>query len=269
VLLENKTAVIYGAGGAVGSAIAQAFARDGARLFLTGRKLEKVQGVASRITADGGTVEAAQVDALDEAAVEAHLDAVLEKAGAVDISFNATGIPASRVDELGMQGLPLTELPVETFVEPLATYTRSHFLTGRAAARRMLRAQRPGLILMHTPEPGRIGAPLIGGMGPAWGAIESLCRGFSVEFAARGIRAVCLRTTGLPETPTINVVFGIHAKALGITSAEVQQMFESRAHTQRSTTLAELAGAAVFVASDLGNGLTGAVVNLTGGETPD
>jgi NAD(P)-dependent dehydrogenase (short-subunit alcohol dehydrogenase family) len=63
-----------------------------------------------------------------------------------------------------------------------------------------------GGILMHTPEPARIGVPLLGGMAPAWAAVEALCRSFSAEFAAQGIRAVCLRTTGLPETETIKII---------------------------------------------------------------
>jgi NAD(P)-dependent dehydrogenase (short-subunit alcohol dehydrogenase family) len=269
VLLENKTAVIYGGSGAVGSAVAHAFAREGAKVFLAGRDLAKVQAVADAITASGGKARAAQVDALDESAVGPHLDSVIEETGGVDISFNAVGIHAKRVEELGMQGVPLTELPVESFVEPLAMYPRAHFVTARAAARRMLEKERPGVILMHTPEPGRIGAPLLGGMGPAWAALEALCREFSAELASRGIRAVCLRTTGLPETPTMDVVFGIHGRALGIPPEEFRKFLEMRTHTQRSTTLTELTGAAVLLASDLARGFTGSVLNLTAGETAD
>jgi NAD(P)-dependent dehydrogenase (short-subunit alcohol dehydrogenase family) len=168
-----------------------------------------------------------------------------------------------------MQGLPLVDVPAESFAEPLGFYPRANFLTARAAVRRMLSGGRPGVVLMHTPEPGRIGAPLLGGMGPAWAAMEALCRGLSAEYASRGIRAVCVRTTGLPETATIDVVFGIHARAMGISSQDVRRSFESRTHFQRSTTLSDLTGAAVFLASDLASGVTGAVLNLTAGETGD
>ena len=215
MLLENKTAVIYGGSGAVGSAVAHAFAQEGATVFLAGRDLAKVQTVADSIAARGGKARAAQVDALVESAVGRHLDSVVEETGGVDISFNAVGIHAKRVEELGMQGVPLTRLAVESFVEPLVMYPRAHFDTGRAAARRMLEKEWPGVILMHTPEPGRIGAPFLGGMGPAWAALEALCREFSAELASRGIRAVCLRTTGVPETPTMEVVLSIHGRALG------------------------------------------------------
>jgi len=102
MLLENKNAVIYGAAGAVGSTVARAFAREGARVFLTGRNLGTINTLAKEIAAAGGTAETAEVDALDEDAVESHLDAIVEKAGTVDISFNAIGIP-----QQGMQGIPL------------------------------------------------------------------------------------------------------------------------------------------------------------------
>src|SRR5690348_10018636 len=133
MLLENKNAIIYGAAGAVGSAVAQAFAREGARVFLSGRNLDAINTVAKQIQAAGGAAETAQVDALDEAAVTSHVESVVEKAATVDISFNAIGIP-----QQGMQGIPLTELAVEDFSLPITTYTRAQFLTARAAARHMI-----------------------------------------------------------------------------------------------------------------------------------
>lgn len=262
-LLENKTAVVYGAGGPVGSAIARAFGGEGANVFLTGRQLPVIEAVAQDIRRAGGKAEAAQVDALDEQAVETHLSGVVQKASRLDISFNAIGIP-----QQGIQGIPLAELSVESFAAPANTYLRSHFLTGRAAARRML-PNKSGVILMHTPEPARLGFSLVGGMGPAWAAMEGLSRSFSAEWAPQGVRSVVLRSTGLPETKTIDVVFGLHAKGVGITREQFQAMVESMSHRRRSTTLEELAKAAVFVASDRASAMTGTVANLTGGMIVD
>jgi len=259
MLLSNKTAVVYGAAGAVGSAIAKAFAREGATVHLTGRKRGPLDAIATEIAAAGGTAKLAEVDALDEAAIERHLDAV----GRIDIAFNAIGIP-----QVGVQGIPLAALAYDQFALPITTYTRSHFLTARAAARRMA-ADKSGVILAHTPEPARGGAPLTGGMSIAWAAIEALTRMISFEFGAQGVRAICLRSTGLPETATIDVVFGLHAKALGIARDQFRTMMESMTHHHRSTTLAELAGAAVFAASDLAKGMTGTVLNLTAGKSQD
>jgi NAD(P)-dependent dehydrogenase (short-subunit alcohol dehydrogenase family) len=263
MLLKDKTAIIYGAAGAVGSAVASAFAHEGARVFLTGRNLEALETVAKAIAAAGGVAETARVDALDEQAIENHASAVANKVGAIDISFNAIGIP-----QPGIQGIPLAELSAESFALPIASYTRSHFLTARAAARRMVE-RRSGVILMHTPEPARLAAPLVGGMGPAWAAMEALSRALSAELGPQGVRTVCLRTTGIPETATIDVVFGLHARAIGITREQFQGMIEGMTHRRRSTTLAELGSVAAFVASDRASAMTGTVVNLTGGLIAD
>jgi NAD(P)-dependent dehydrogenase (short-subunit alcohol dehydrogenase family) len=260
MMLKNKNAIIYGAGGAIGGAVARAFAREGAKVFLTGRHLATVEAVADEIRAAKGIAETAQVDALDEDAVEGHASAVLKKAGSIDVSFSAiTPIP-----QLGTQGIPIAQLSVDSFTAPITAYMRSQFLTARAAARRMVE-KRSGVILMITPEPARLGAPLVGGMGPAWAAMEAFNRNLSAEFGPHGIRAVCIRSSGMPETATIDVVFGLHAKALGISREQFQGFIESMTHRKRSTALAEVANTAVFLASDLGSGMTGTVANLTGG----
>lgn len=258
--LRDKVAVIYGAGGATGRAVARAFAASGAKLFLTGRSAASVEETARLIANDGGGAEVAIVDALDENAIERHADDVVRGAGRIDVSFNAI----TPVPQPGTQGVPIAALPVDAFLAPITLYLRSHFLTARAAAKRMASAG-SGVILMHTPEPARLGAPLVGGMGPAWAAMEALSRNLSAEFAAKGVRSVVLRSTGLPETKTIEVVFGLHAKALGIPPEQFLAFVESMTHRKRSTTLAEVANAAVFAASDAGGGLTGTAVNLTGG----
>ncbi len=259
MLLKGKTAIIYGAAGNVGSAIAREFATEGARVHVTGRNLAKVNALASAISQSGGQAYATEVDALNERAVEAHFEDVVRSAGDVHVSFNAIGIPQE-----GIQGAPLTHLSVDAFMTPATTYLRSHFITARTAARRMTQ-QGFGTILMHTPEPARLGLPGVGGMGPAWAALEALNRSLSAELASGGVRAVCLRTSGMPETSTIDVVFGIHAKTLGITRNEFRALAEAPSHTKRSTRLSELARAAVFVASDRASGMTGTVMNLTGG----
>src|SRR5262245_12757812 len=263
MLLTNKVVGVYGAAGAVGSSVARAFAKEGARVFATGRRLEAVERVVKEIVAAGGKADAGQVDALDENAVEQHLDSVIRKAGKVDVSFNAIGIP-----QQGIQGIPLAELSVDSFALPVTTYAKSQFITARAAARRMS-AQRSGVIVMHTPGPARLGARLVGGMGPAWAAMEGLSRGLSAELASQGVRSVVLRTTGMPETATIDLVFDLHAKPAGMTRQQFQSLIEGMTHRRRSTTLAELADVAAFVASDRAKAMTGAVANLTGGAIVD
>ena len=129
MLLTNKVAVIYGPGGGIGGAVARAFASEGASVFLTGHKLAAVEAVAEDIPSAGGSAEAAAVDALDEHAVDTHLRSVIDKAGRVDISFNAVGFPNAAI-----VGVPLIELDVEQFSQPIVSYATSYFLTARMAA---------------------------------------------------------------------------------------------------------------------------------------
>lgn len=257
--LQGKNIVVYGAGGAVGSAVARAFADEGARVFLTARTLDGVDTVAKEITAAGGAAETAVVDAGDEKAVTDHLAAVVADAGSVDVSFNAIGISPRE-----LQGIPLTELPVENFLRPITTYTRAHFVTAKSAARHMI-AQRSGVIMMNTPEPARLPLPLVGGMSVGWAAMEGLNRALSAEWAQHGVRTICLRTTGMPETPVIHTVYGLHADPIGITKDQMIAAAGAMTHRKRLTALSELTAAAVFLASDRASAMTGTVANLTGG----
>jgi NAD(P)-dependent dehydrogenase (short-subunit alcohol dehydrogenase family) len=263
MMLKDKVAVIYGAGGAIGGGVARTFASEGARLFLTGRRLAPVEAVAKDLVAAGGSAEAAEVDALDEQAVDSHLQSVIDKTGRVDISFNAVGIP-----DAAILGVPLVELAVEQFSLPLATYTTSYFLTARLAARRMI-SNRSGVIMRVTTLHARTGIPLVGGYGPAMAALEALTRDLSAELAPHGIRVVGLRPQAMPETPTIKNAFEPRAEATGMTWEQWQEMLASRTHPRRLMTLKELANVAVFIASDRASGMTGTTVNLTMGSLDD
>lgn len=263
MLLSDKNAVIYGAAGAIGATVARAFAAEGATVYLTGRNATALDTVAKAITESGGTAYTAAVDATDEDAVESHAGTVVAQAGSLDISFNAIAVPQE-----GIQGTPLTELTLERFTLPVQTYMASHFLTTRAAARRMV-PRRSGVILTLTATPARLAAPLTGGMAPAWAGIEALTRALSAELAPRGIRALCLRPDALPETATIDVVFGQHAKTAGLTREQFTGMMAGLTHRQRFPTLAEVASAAVFAVSDRAAAITGTVLNLSGGSVTD
>ena len=263
MMLKDKVAVIYGAGGAVGGAVARAFAREGATLYLTGRLLAPVQALANDIVSAGGSAEAAEVDAVDEQAVERHLQSVIDKAGCIDISFDAIGIP-----DTGVVGVPLIDLDVEQFVLPIMAHARSYFLTARLAARRMI-PNNSGVIMTVTALHSRMGIPLVGGYGPAQAVKEALTRDLSAELAPHGIRVVGLRPQAMPEADTIKEAFEPRARATGMTWEQFQEFLASRTHSKRLMTLEEMANVAAFVASDKASGLTGTTVNLTMGSLDD
>src|SRR5262245_9039906 len=263
MILKNKVASIYGAGGAVGGAVARTFAREGARLFLSGRRRAPVETVAREVVSAGGSAEAAEVNALDEQAVDRHLQSVIEKAGRVDIAFNAVAIPGGE-----FLGVPPRDLDVERYSLPITTHTRSYFLIARLAARRMV-AQKSGVIITATTQHSRMGLPLSGGYGPAMAAEEALTRLLSAELAPQGIRVVGLRPQAIPETGTLKEAFEVRAKVSGVTWEQFQEFLASKTHTRRLMTLEEMANVAVFMASDKASGMTGTTVNLTMGSLDD
>ena len=263
MMLKNKVAVIYGAGGSVGGAVARAFASEGARLFLTGHRRPAVEAVARQIAAAGGTAEVAEVDAFDEAAIDQHLQAVVDTAGRIDISFNAVGIANKKI-----LGVPLLEMDVKQFILPITGYATSYFLTARLAARRML-PNKSGVIMSVSALPARMGTALNGGYGPAQAAKEALTRDLSLELARHGIRVVALRPHGIPESNTIKEVFDLKGKPSGMTWEQFTAYLASTSHTRRVMTLAELANVAAFVACDRASGLTGTTVNMTMGGVDD
>ena len=261
MLLERKNAVVYGGAGSVGRAVAGAFAREGARVFLAGRTLATLDRVAEEIAGAGGSVETAQVDALDEPAVDEHADAVAGRAGSIDVSFNAIG-------HGDVHGAPLLEMSFEDFARPIITAMRSLFLTTRAAARHMTR-QGSGVILAITATTARLSIPEVGGTGVTFDAIESLCRQWACELGRHGVRVAWLQTTGLPEAIADGVQPGYGTgSGAGMTRAELIAWMQRSTMLNRLTSLAEVGDAAAFLASDHAGAMTAAAANLTCGQAP-
>jgi NAD(P)-dependent dehydrogenase (short-subunit alcohol dehydrogenase family) len=194
--------------------------------------------------------------------VEEHLGTVVERAGAVDVSFNAIG-PGPAPERKA-----LTELAADAFVRPVAFYTSSNFITATAAARHMS-DRGSGVIVTLTAVPGRMPARLIGGAAPAWAAVEAFSRSLALEVGPAGVRVVCLRSHAIPETPLIKANNATAGPAAGLTPAQFQAALEQSTLLKRLPTLAEVADTAAFVVSDRAGAMTAAVVNLSAGGITD
>ncbi len=261
MMLKNKNAVIYGGGGAIGGAVAMAFAREGASVFLAGRSLDTLEAVAKKIAEEGGIAETAQADALSKESVEAHLSEIIKKAGRVDISFNAISINDT-------QGSALVEMQQDQFMSPVVNAMNTHFITATAAARYMTK-QGSGVILAVTANAARKPHLNAGGFGVACAAIEGFCRQLAVEEGKHGIRVVCIRSAGSPDAPGVDEVFNLHAKNAGISREAFETEFAERTMLKRLPRLAEIGNAAVLIASDNASAITAAVINVTCGELAD
>src|SRR4051794_3056779 len=250
MLLEDRNAVVYGGGGTIGATVAEAFAREGARVHLAGRTPEPLMAVAERIRSAGGLTETAVLDALDERAVDAHAAEVVNRFGSIDVSFNL-------ISHGDVQGTPLVEMSVADFEQPVVTAVRTMFITTRAAARQMLR-QGSGVILVF----GGYGDPPraynLGGLQVAFQAQEALRRNLAAELGPHGIRVITLQTSGIPES------IGDPEFRERITAQIAESTMLGRA-----ATLADVANAAVFAASDLAAAMTGTKLNISAGTFVD
>lgn len=263
MLLKNKTALIFGAGGSIGKEVARAFGREGARLYLSGRNRETVDPVAADITAAGGHATVAQVDALDEKAVDAYVADVARDAGHVDVVFNLTGPQPVEYKH----GLPALELPFELFKVPMATVVASQFLTARAAARHML-DHGNGVVLLLSASLARNGAPLSAHTSSAFAAVEGLTRCLANEWGPK-LRVVCVRSEAMPETRAIKQTFAAYARTMGMTTADFERFITEKNPLKRLPSTKDTANIAAFAASDLAATITGATLNSTCGAVLD
>src|SRR6267378_4312857 len=190
-LLEGKTAIIYGGGGGIGSGVARTFAREGASVFLVGRTRARLDSVAKDIKAAGGLVDVAELDALDERAVDAHVKNVVSKTGRVDISFNLI----ARGDA---QGTPLVDMETDDLLRAVVNGLRTNFITARAAARHMIK-QRSGVILHLNSASGDAAMPGMGSTGPADAATEAFMRYLAAELGPQGVRVCGIWTAGVAD----------------------------------------------------------------------
>ncbi len=262
MLLDNKIAVVYGGGGTIGGAVAHAFAREGARVFLAGRTPAPLDKVAQEIRAAGGVAETAQVDALDERSVDDHADALARGAGSIDATFNAIGSGDTH-------GTPVLKMPFDDFLLPINNSIRSHFLIARAASRHMV-SQGSGVILAITATTARQALPEVGCTGVRFDAIEGLCRQLASELGPSGIRVLALRSSGIPEAIRGSGPFPDYGTGSGsMTRPEFIDWAQSKTMLKRLTSLSELSNVAAFMASDQASAMTGSVVNVNCGAAWD
>jgi NAD(P)-dependent dehydrogenase (short-subunit alcohol dehydrogenase family) len=254
-LLEGKTAIIYGGGGGIGGGVARTFAREGASVFLVGRTRSKLDAVARDIKSAGGSAEVAELDALDERAVDSHVKNVVSKTGSVDISFNLI----TRGDA---QGTPLVEMETDDLLRAVVNGLRSNFITARAAARRMVE-QRSGVILHLNSASGDGAAPGMGSTGPADAATESFMRYLAAELGPHGVRVCGIWTAGVADTLTQEKLGAVNENVPDV--ERVKEMLAGMTALRRNVTLANVAEAAAFLASDRAAGITGTMTNVTAG----
>lgn len=251
-----RNAIIYGGGGSIGGAVAEAFARDGLRVHLTGRTRSKLDAVAARVAEAGGEAEVAVVDALDEKAVDEHARSVVDRFGSIDVSL-------SLVTRGDVQGIPLVDMSTEDLLRAVVNGVTATFVTARAAARQMV-TQGSGVILALN-SGSAYGSPMMGSTGPADSAIDTFVRNLAQEIGPRGVRVLGMWVAGVPETLTkeklseVDASFADEAKVRGVI-----EHLDGLRMLRKSPSLEHVAELAAFLASDRSWAVTGSFVNATG-----
>jgi NAD(P)-dependent dehydrogenase (short-subunit alcohol dehydrogenase family) len=264
LILKGKHAVVFGAGGSIGSAVAKEFAAEGAEVFLSGRTKSSVEAVAKEIAAKGSRAHPATIDTLDDAAVNQYINAIVKQAGKIDIILDAAG-PLAK--EYG-NGKVAVDLPIDQFMVPLETMVKSRFITARAAARHMVK-QHSGVIILVTGSPARAHVPGATAIGAAFSAIENLAENLAFEVSPLGVRVVCLRTQANNDSRSIQDTTEFLAGQMHITKEQALASLAQSNFLKAPATVQDTANAAVLIASDRARMLTGTTVNATAGAALD
>jgi len=240
--LAGKVAVVTGSGRNIGAAIATRFAREGAQVVVADIDGGSAEAVAGRIRADGGEAIAVRTDVSQEAEVDALVAATLEAFGGLHVMLSNAGMVRDAVKHV-------LDADVAFFDRVIGANLRGHYLCSAAAARHM--ARHGGGVIITTSSGGATRAHRgMTAYDASKGGIEALTRALALDLAPYNIRVVGL-------VPGLIAPDGAPPEALARTAATVP--------LGRAGTSEDLAGPAVFLASDDAAYITGSFVTVDGG----
>jgi 3-hydroxybutyrate dehydrogenase len=246
--LAGKTAYITGAASGIGHAIAELFAKEGAKVAIADLNQAAADAAAAGIVAAGGKAIGLAVDVTNESQVDATVDKAADQLGGIDILISNAGIQIVK---------PLVDFPFADWKKLLAVHLDGAFLTTRAALRHMYKQGRGGSVIymgsVHSKEASVLKAPYV----TAKHGLEGLAKVVAKEGAEHGVRAnvIC---PGFVRTPLVEKQIPEQAKALGISEADViKKVMLKETVDGEFTTVADVAATALFFAGFESNALTG------------
>lgn len=255
MILKNKNAIIYGAGGSVGSAVAKVFAQEGAHVFLTGLSIKSLEKLAREIKDAGGKATIDVVNALDEKSIKSHADKIIHSQQTVDISFNAIGLE-------DVQNIPLINMELDDFIRPITRAMKTQFLTAKIVGA-IMKKQGAGVILSITATPGGMCYPNVGGFGPACNAIEGFSKNLAAELGLSGVRVVTIRSAGSPDSRPFQEALNQNKQMADIFIKKLAQ----DTMLNKLPLVKDIANIAAFLASPNASAITGVTIDATSGTT--
>jgi len=244
-LLTDKVAIVTGGGVGIGAAIAREFAKAGAQVVVTSRKLPNLEKVAEEIKAPGRRSLAIAADVRKPEDVDNLVQRTVEEFGRIDILVNNAGVSFL---------CPLEEMTPGGWDLIIATDLRGAFLCSRAAGRLMIK-QNKGKIINISSRAGIYGSPHMAHYGAAKAGLQNFTMSLAMEWARYNINVNCVA-----PGPTSTEAWIANIKAGGYT--EVPPAWNAQ---MRWAQPEEIAYAVVFLASEAANFITGQTLAVDGG----
>ncbi|MCY1348798.1 5-keto-D-gluconate 5-reductase [compost metagenome] len=245
--LSGKTVLVTGASSGIGAHYAKTVAQYGARVVIGARRVDRLEQLASEIRAMGSEVLAVTMDVTDRASVEAAFDAAEARFGVVDVVINNAGIGQSK---------PALETTEEDWRAMLTTNLDGVWRVAQAAARRLVRAQRPGNIVNIASILGLRVATNLSHYCAAKAGVVQLTKSLALELASHNIRVNAI-APGYFKTEMNDAYF----------ECEKGQTYIAEAVPMRRLgQLEELDGPLLLLASAAGAFMTGSVLAVDGGQ---
>jgi NAD(P)-dependent dehydrogenase (short-subunit alcohol dehydrogenase family) len=209
--MQGRNAVVIGAAGEIGRAVAMELADRGANLYLVGRNAGALEKVADAVR-NPALVDVATLDAIDEYEVDRYFRSLMARRVEVDFLINTIG-PRPRE---GKYGSPSDTLTLSEFLLPIQRVAGSQLLTA-TRGRKAMRQDASSVIVMLTSSLGRSSIPMMAGITAASDAVQGLARVLAAEFGAAAPRVVCARVDAIPASRTIRESMAANAETLRMT----------------------------------------------------
>ncbi|HEV7923082.1 MAG TPA: bifunctional rhamnulose-1-phosphate aldolase/short-chain dehydrogenase [Thermoanaerobaculia bacterium] len=257
--LAGKVALITGAASGIGRAVAERFADEGAHVVVTDLDVVVAREVAKAIVERNGLRRAValRMDVADEASVEHAFDQAVRAYGGVDILVSNAGISSFGA---------LDQLPVEEWDRAFAVNARGHFLAVRAAMRIMKEQGNGGAIVFNASKNVTAPGKEFGAYSVSKAAEAQLCRIVALEGGEYGIRANMLNPDAIFDSRFWTAEMrAMRAAAYGLEAADLPSYYRNRTLLKVEVTAADVAEAALFLASARSGKTTGAMLPVDGG----